>query len=516
MKLILALLTVIIAEDAVAIPHDKEIIGADECDGEDSGAEYVATFHADVFVHDTVITIPESATAMDFADVEVLLDHPRYAVRPGKPIRCGKKFSRALARKLKSSEIVFVCKGAGKTAALGRQAADARVFIKKRIKKGTTRCINFSGIQFMTVQEDVEVWSDWSEWSECEDNQSFRTRTCSGIFCETETETETRDDPCLKCDDGFEPNSDETECVDIDECELGQCPENSECTNSVGSYSCKCNDGMYGDDMNFCIVPRQCHDGHGAGCNCVMLPSNITEYVTYWNNTASECTVEYMINFEEASVHSWSISLDFEDEAQIVDIWRARTDMTSIGQTHNLETMYFNVEKVMEMRLHANFLTDCALVNLDVPDVTLCTEAVPVTTTTSPRTTTTTQAPEPIATEEPELALSEETCESVGVSATGSWINADGVKVTQVTIQIDADADFVSHEWRIETHFDDTTTIVTWTAETTLEKTWTLTAKDYNVVLSGSNRFQMQVLGELTTDDDGNLLGSSFCYKTLV
>merc|ERR1719436_874805 len=195
MKLILAVLATIgIAENAVAIPHEKEIVGSDECDGEDTGAEYIATFNSDVFVHNTIITIPETSVAADFVDVEVLLDHPKYEIRPGKPIRCGKKFSKVAARKLKSSEIIFVCKGAGKTAALGRQAADARVFIKKKVKKGTTRCLDFSGITFNTIQDDLVVWSDWSEWSECEDDTVSRTRTCSGVFCESESETETKDE----------------------------------------------------------------------------------------------------------------------------------------------------------------------------------------------------------------------------------------------------------------------------------------------------------------------------------
>ena len=57
---------------------------------------------------------------MDFADVEVLLDNPKLK----RPVRCGKKFSKGAARKLKASEIIFICKGGGKYAHLGRQARD--------------------------------------------------------------------------------------------------------------------------------------------------------------------------------------------------------------------------------------------------------------------------------------------------------------------------------------------------------------------------------------------------------
>ena len=30
------------------------------------------------------------------------------------------------------------------------------------------------------------------------DDQIFKTRECSGIFCDEKTETETKDEPCLK------------------------------------------------------------------------------------------------------------------------------------------------------------------------------------------------------------------------------------------------------------------------------------------------------------------------------
>ena len=107
--------------DQFAIPHEFEIVGSDQCDYENFGSEYVATFPEDIFVYNTVISIPAGASAMDFADVEVLLDNPKLK----RPVRCGKKFSKGAARKLKASEIIFICKGGGKYAHLGRQARDS-------------------------------------------------------------------------------------------------------------------------------------------------------------------------------------------------------------------------------------------------------------------------------------------------------------------------------------------------------------------------------------------------------
>jgi len=33
-------------------------------------------------------------------------------------------------------------------------------------------------------------------------------------------------------------------CVDVNECDLDQCPINSECINNQGSYSCRCHKGF--------------------------------------------------------------------------------------------------------------------------------------------------------------------------------------------------------------------------------------------------------------------------------
>lgn len=41
--------------------------------------------------------------------------------------------------------------------------------------------------------------------------------------------------------------------VDIDECDDiddNNCHQNATCTNSVGSFSCSCNDGFIGDGIN--------------------------------------------------------------------------------------------------------------------------------------------------------------------------------------------------------------------------------------------------------------------------
>ena len=45
--------------------------------------------------------------------------------------------------------------------------------------------------------------------------------------------------------------------VDTDECELEQCPENANCVNTPGSFSCNCNPGFVADGANSCTgIPR--------------------------------------------------------------------------------------------------------------------------------------------------------------------------------------------------------------------------------------------------------------------
>ncbi len=41
------------------------------------------------------------------------------------------------------------------------------------------------------------------------------------------------------------------EPADVDECSVGEfpCSENANCTNTLGNYSCKCNDGFDGDGI---------------------------------------------------------------------------------------------------------------------------------------------------------------------------------------------------------------------------------------------------------------------------
>ena len=67
-----------------------------------------------------------------------------------------------------------------------------------------------------------------------------------------------------------------------------------------------------------------------------------------------------------------------------------------------------------------------------------------------------------------------------------------------------------AHEWSITLPVSDTVEIETWTAEVSGNQ---LSAKDYNAVLYNEQRFGMIVRGDVPSDDDGNYLSATFCFK---
>ena len=60
-------------------------------------------------------------------------------------------------------------------------------------------------------------------------------------------------------------NGDISCTVDIDECADNPCHANATCTNTVGGYTCSCNDGYTGNGTT-CTAHREanedCHDNH--------------------------------------------------------------------------------------------------------------------------------------------------------------------------------------------------------------------------------------------------------------
>ena len=70
-------------------------------------------------------------------------------------------------------------------------------------------------------------------------------------------------DQC-ECGEGFESaGNDKTFCVDVDECD--SCDKNADCENTIGSFSCSCQPGYFGNGLS-CFDLNEC-DTDGYRCD---------------------------------------------------------------------------------------------------------------------------------------------------------------------------------------------------------------------------------------------------------
>nr|XP_015825102.2 latent-transforming growth factor beta-binding protein 1 isoform X1 [Nothobranchius furzeri] len=72
------------------------------------------------------------------------------------------------------------------------------------------------------------------------------------------------------CEPGFKLNALQTNCIDVNECELDPCEGKGRCINSYGSYTCQCHSGYsqvitqnrkFCQDINECSMPNKCLNG---------------------------------------------------------------------------------------------------------------------------------------------------------------------------------------------------------------------------------------------------------------
>ncbi|XP_073701259.1 epidermal growth factor-like protein 6 [Garra rufa] len=95
------------------------------------------------------------------------------------------------------------------------------------------------------------------------DGSCANSRTCSLAHCQYGCEEVQGEVRCLCPSPGLQLGFDGKTCVDIDECVTGknQCPFNRQCTNTFGSYYCKCQTGYdlkYVNGKYDCVDINEC------------------------------------------------------------------------------------------------------------------------------------------------------------------------------------------------------------------------------------------------------------------
>uniref|UniRef100_A0A8C6MGS5 Latent-transforming growth factor beta-binding protein 4 n=1 Tax=Nothobranchius furzeri TaxID=105023 RepID=A0A8C6MGS5_NOTFU len=103
-------------------------------------------------------------------------------------------------------------------------------------------------------------------------NNTFSTNTCatSPGICGRGKCVPVQTGYTCNCEPGFKLNALQTNCIDVNECELDPCEGKGRCINSYGSYTCQCHSGYsqvitqnrkFCQDINECSMPNKCLNG---------------------------------------------------------------------------------------------------------------------------------------------------------------------------------------------------------------------------------------------------------------
>jgi len=287
---------------------------------------------------------------------------------------------------------------------------------------------------------------------------------------------------------------------------------NSICTNTEGSFTCECEDGLFGDDYNFCIEQRACHPAGDGDCDCQSLDvANSTFVTNIWNSTDSNCFYELSVRLPQIDVNSWKINIDWTAQMSIHGLWRAQADVAEAA-SHELQATYFNVDELMDFTIQIKSENACSAEN-PIEAITLCTEETKNSEFTALETTTvelmTTVVGEPltfVTTSEPPLNLSEETCDLVSFEATNIWSEGEGIAGQyKVFFKLETAA----YEWSIVLPIPDDSSVEPWTSK---YSEGVLTSNDWNKILQqGANEF-----GMIIRSSEFDEQFAKFCYKTLL
>jgi hypothetical protein len=123
---------------------------------------------------------------------------------------------------------------------------------------GSRRGLKANKIDICHLDEDSGTWETISVST---NGNALNAHKNHGDFVCGENSLECNSSLGCVCVDGYEFNG-EDGCVDINECTTGtdNCNDNAECSNTIGSFECECNNGYEGDGVN-CVDIDECTDG---------------------------------------------------------------------------------------------------------------------------------------------------------------------------------------------------------------------------------------------------------------
>ncbi|XP_056322066.1 epidermal growth factor-like protein 6 [Danio aesculapii] len=202
------------------------------------------------------------------------------------------------------------------------------------------------------------------------DGSCANSRTCSLAHCQYGCEEVQSEVRCLCPSPGLQLGTDGKTCEDIDECATGknQCPFNRQCTNTFGSYYCKCQPGY---DLKYINGKYDCTDVNECASNthkCSHHAECINTHGSYkckckqgFRGSGFDCSVKpfYHRSWDSSKgnpdvfVNGERDAVQWLNEQMEVFLFAAQDDFVSVYESES------ELKEIQAAPLRERFLTDC-------------------------------------------------------------------------------------------------------------------------------------------------------------